>query len=175
MNVQLKWNGTDITNQVLTYTRSQHICTGVGTCVVEFTGNSTIVINTFDLITVYEEGRLMGTYYVSEVTKAYNGWARSANCQDETKKIADYFIGESYILNQYPEELTYPVDCRYWIDKFLTEATVNHVFDVDTTGGTLSNNTTMGLATCSDTVIPLLQQSGWYFYADANNLVHIGN
>jgi hypothetical protein len=172
MNVQIKWKGTDITNQVISYTRSQHICTGVGTCVIEFSGNSTIVVNPFDLITVYEESRLMGSYYVSEVTKAYNGWARTINCQDETKKIADYFISDSYLLGDDPTE--YPVTCRYWIAKFLTEATVNFQFDVDDDGGTLSNNTSLGLGNCSDIVVPLLQQSGWYYYADENNLIHIG-
>ena len=58
--------------------------------------------------------------------------------------------------------------------KVLTDATVAYQFDGVTTGTLLSNNTTLGMCTAIDAIVPLLQQNGWYMQFDSSNVCHIG-
>jgi len=167
MNVQILHNGTDITTYVTNYTREQNICTGIGLFDVQIASNCTRTFNPGDTVVLYEAGVKKGTYYCSITAKEETGYFYTLNCQDASKRLSDYFIAKSYLIN-------YPSTSKYWISKFLTEAQVSYTYDVVGSGGLLSNNTSLGMQPCYEQIVQLLQMSGWYMYFDADNTAHIG-
>lgn len=168
MDCTIYYNSVDITEQVIEYTRSQAICTGIGSANVIIKSNSTTVFTPYSIFEIYEDGIKKGKYYIVSIEKSIPESKIILVGQDESKKLSDYFISDSYTIES-------PTYTRYWIEKFLTEATITYTFDVAGNGELLSNNSYLGLSPASDIITQLVQQSGWYFYADSNNTIHIGN
>jgi hypothetical protein len=164
---KILWNGKDISTEVVDYTRNIHICNGIGTLTLSIKGTSTTNFIPWSVIELYENDIKKGRYYVSSVEKIKPGLMTVLSCQDETKKLQDYFISENHIVD-------FPSRTRYWLEKFLDEATVDYVFDTDGLGEPISNNTSFGMTFALDEVTRLCQQSGWYFYADGYGTIHIG-
>lgn len=165
MNIQVIWNGTDITNETIEYERTGKICSGVSNCTLTlgYTGRN---FNPYNTIVIYEGGIKKGTYFVTSITRDVNAHTVILETQDSTKQLNDYFIPDTYDI----EEPTY---AKYWIEKFLTEAGVSYQFDVSGSGSVLNNQDVLGMQSALEVLTKLVQISGWYFYADADNVIHI--
>jgi hypothetical protein len=163
----MTWDGTTITEHVINYERTKNICTAVGTLTFEVEAETGPNPEPWDEIILYENGNKKGTYYVSNNEKGAPTATRKIQCQDGSKRIADYFIPDIYNINY----MTY---ARYWIEKFLTEAGVDYIFNTTSQGALLSENFSLGPSTAFDIITTLLQNSGWYMFFDADNLCTIG-
>lgn len=153
MSVVLNHEGTDITSYVVEYQRSQSICTGIGTLEVTLLGTYSTTIETWEEFELVEEGNSVGIYYVTLVNNDQPTGTIKVTCQDGSKRLTDYFVSDNILIDYY--SLT-----SHWIDTFLTQAGVTHTIAGD--GVEISNNTTLGLASCYDQVVMLMQMSGWY-------------
>lgn len=167
MNVTVKHEGTNVTDHVISYTRTQNICSGIGTLEIYFDYTLGHSFDPWDTITIKEGSHLKGTYYVSVSSLSSDG-TYHITCQDGSKRLSDYFIDLPYIVD-------YPSMTRYWIEKFLDEAGVTYVFTTSDYGNLLSNNTSLGMVTAYDQILTLLQMSGWYMYFDEDSTCIIGD
>lgn len=167
MNVQVKLNDTDITSSVISYTREHKICTSIGTLDVTIDRGSGLSFSPWDSVKIFENGNFKVEYYVSDFVDDIPAGTFSVRCQDNSKRLVDYFISESYTID-------YPSYTRYWIEKFLDDAGVNYEFTTDSQGNLLSNFTALGMATAYEQIIQLLQLSGWYMYFNGNGKAIIG-
>lgn len=167
MDVRVEHNGDDITQYVDNYTRQSKICTGIGTLEISFVNSVARTFYPWDSIELYEEDDKKGHYYIDIVSNSIPDGLITLSCRDGCKKLMDYFIAESYLIN-------YPSYSRDWIEQFLDEAQVNFEFNVEGNGNLLSNNTSLGNSSTYDQIIPLLQMNGWYIHFDADNKAVIG-
>jgi hypothetical protein len=167
MNVRVEHKGSNITDHVIRYDRESKICTGIGLLELEVDYTYSTGFNPWDVIEIYEGNNLAGTYYVSSESNAQPSASRTINAQDASKRLSDYFIPDSYLID-------YPSYSRYWVDLFLTEAGVSHTFLTDEPGQLLSNNTSLGLTSAYENVMQLLQMSGWYITFDPSGNARIG-
>lgn len=165
----ITFNGTNITNYVIKYTRTQELCTGTATCsiTVEDTFNAAYSPKAYDVIVVYEDGNKKGTFYIESIAISATSGMEILDCRDESKKMADYFIDQSYMIDYYST-------CKYWMEKFLVEAGVSFVFTEIDEGSILSNNTTLGKVTCFEVITTLAQYCGWHFMANPDGVIEIG-
>jgi hypothetical protein len=161
MNVQITLNGTDITEHVTDYDIDRTLCTGIG--MARVTLATPVSANLFNTFVIYEEGIKKGTFYLHTLDDE----GKVLNGQDGSILLQEYFIAENYFID-------YPSNSGYWIKKFLDEAKVSYVFHNGEDGSLLNNNTSLGIANAMDTLVPLLQQNGWFIYFDADNVAHIG-
>ena len=168
MDVKIYRNGSEITEDIISYSREQTLCDGVGTFSFTAVGSSTEDFTPWDTMLLYEDNIKKGTYYISEVSIDNPSYKISVTCQDGTKRLTDYFITDSYFID-------YATHTRYWIEKFLVEAGVSYNFNVSDSGPLLSNNTTLGMDMAIGVITTLLKQSGWYMYFNANGIAVIGN
>ena len=167
MNVAIFRNGIDISNHVISYNRESKICTGIGTLEMEVDYSYAATIIPWDYIDIYEEGRHVAKYYVSLISEGQPGATITVTCQDNSKRLADYFITESTTVE-------YRSNAKKWITKFLNDAGVDWKFNSTGHGGILSNNTTLGMMSAYEQVMTLLQISGWYITFDEGGKAQIG-
>lgn len=168
MDIRIIHDGNDITSYVVSYTREQKICTGIGIFDFVVYENAPIVFTTWDEVELYEGGNHIGNYFISTINAIHPSATIAISCQDASKRAADYLIVDSYVVD-------YPSTSRYWIEKFLTEAGVSYEFDSDDTGSLLSNLSALGLMTLYEQMQTLLQMSGWYMHFSPDNVLIIGN
>ncbi len=167
MDIQVTWKGIDITNSVIEYSREEDICTGFGTVDMTVEAKTARDFRPWETIVVYENSTKMHTYNIASAEEQIPGLVYVVTCQDDSKRLTDYFIDDQYTID-------YPSTAKYWIVKFLTEAGVSYNFNVSGNGSALSENTTLGITSAYDAILQLLQLSGWYFYFDADNVCQIG-
>ncbi len=167
MNVVVKHNGTNITSKTISYSREHKICTGIGMLELEVAITYAGTFDPWDKINIYENNKLAGGYFVSQVSKGQPGSTIIVTAQDNSKRLSDYFITDSYVVD-------YPSYSRYWIEKFLDEVGISYVFLTTSSGNLLSNNTSLGLTTAYDQILMLLQMSGWYITFRPNGTAVIG-
>lgn len=167
MNVQVKHNSVDITNYVISWDREHKICTGIGQLTITVAQDVNRTFVPWDTIDIYENGSYQCRYYVSTVTEEIPSATITIDAQDNSKRLVDYFIPDTYIID-------YPSYTRYWIEYFLDEVGVTYSFNTSEQGSLLSNYTQLGLTSCYEQLITLLQQSGWYMYFDGNGVANIG-
>ncbi len=166
MDLQVLYEGIDVTNKVISYKYEQQICTGIGNINITFDNTFTIG-RPWDTIILYENSIKQATYNVIGSVENHDGNI-NVSAQDNSKKLTDYFIVDSY---ETGETLYY---AKTWIVKFLNEVDLSYHFTVSGSGSPLSNNTSLGLMSAYDQIQQLLQQSGWYMYFDADGRVIIG-
>jgi hypothetical protein len=164
INVVITRNGTNISSYVISSVREVNICTGIGifTMTVDPTC-PTITIG--DTIVVNEDGTKKGTFYVSTMREAPNK-GYEIECQDNSKYLQAYFIHKLNITNSQSSE--------YWITWILDRAGISSNFTAPDEGYTLPEDDKIGLEFGFEAVTRLCQQSGWYFYFDANGVCQIG-
>lgn len=167
MDVQVKHDGTDISNYVIAYEREHKICTGIGNLLLTVAYSIDRTFNPWDSIDIYENGDFKVRYYVSSVSINEPSATITVDCQDASKRLVDYYISDSY-------NIDYPTYTRYWIDKFIEEAGLQCIFTTNSQGSILSNNTQLGMASAYEQVLTLLQMSGWHMYFDGNGKAVIG-
>jgi hypothetical protein len=165
MEVEVRFNGDDITTSVVSYNMQKKICTGVGSLEIEVvTGGS---YDPWDIIEIWEYGIKKGKFFVSKILDTLETGVTTLSCLDNVKRLQDYFIAESYLVD-------YPSTCKYWIDKFMVEAGVEYEFTVEGSGSLLSNNTSLGVTSAYEQIMILIQMSGWYMYFDDDGIAIIG-
>jgi len=167
MDVEIRHEGSDITNYVIEYSRNKELCSGIGLLDISIVKTVSRTFNTWDTITIYEEGTKRGEYNISSITRDAKTGNYKLECQDDSKRLVDYFVADSYTVTTYT--LT-----KYWIELILNMAGVNYIFDTAELGTPVNENSVLGVGSAYDVITPLLQQSGWYIYFDENNLAHIG-
>lgn len=169
MDVTVKHNGSSITSYVIGYRREHKICTGIGLLTIEVSKTISDTFDPWDTIDIHENGSFKNRYYVSSVDESVPAGTYKIECQDNSKRLVDYFIPDSYTID-------YPSYTRYWIEKFLDEAGVSsYSFTVTTNGNLISNDTVLGLMPAYEQLLTLLQMSGWYMYFDGNGQAIIGD
>ena len=167
MEVSVTHNGTNITQHVIKYDREHKICTGIGMLEIEVSYEYSNSFNPWDVIVINENGRKSGQYYVSTTSEAQPSSSILVTAQDNSKKLSDYFISDSY-------NVDYPSYNRFWIEYFLDEVGINYTFLTPEAGALLSNYTALGLMTAYEQIMMLVQMSGWYFTFDYNGRMLIG-
>lgn len=142
---------------IIEYTREQDICTGVGTLDFTMPGNETTP-EMWESLRFNTQGAPLAQYNVISIEKKIpeNVWLVS--CQDDSIRLVDYFIDQTY-------EITYPSSSLYWIEKFLTDAGIEH-YEVPSTSVMMSENTSLGMTSAYDAITQLCQMNGWAFYFD---------
>lgn len=170
MNIIVKHDGTDISNWLVSYDREHDICTGIASVEIVFPLATPRTFHPWDVIEIWENSIKKGKFYITSLEKSVIEGSITLVCDDESKKLNDYFVTETYTIDY----LSYS---RTWIEKFLDEAGVSYSFtvDVDDLGSPLSNNTSLGFDSVFTIITTLLQQSGWYIYFDPTGTAIIGN
>lgn len=168
MDIRMDYNGVSITNHVIGYDRSQQLCTGVGSLSVTLKGDCSITFAPYGELVLYEGAVKVGTYYLNRYDKSESDYTILLDAADASKKLKDYFIAESYEVTGFEE------NTKYWIRKFCDEMGITISYDRAGDGHPISNNTTIGMMSAYDQILELCQMSGWYFWFDAENVIHIG-
>lgn len=165
--VEVRYGSINITNLVIDYTREQSICTGIGTLKLTLTAQDAPSFSYWDVIKLYEDGIQKGLYRIQSISKTHDG-KLLLECQDNSIRLTDYFIPEQYQIDS-------PTYTRYWIEKFLSDAGVTYNFTTTSQGNLVNENTTLGVSSAYDTIMLLLQMSGWYMYFDNDGTCIIGD
>ncbi len=168
MNVEVRHNGIDITRHVFSYEREHKICTGIGTLKLVTAPALAGTFAPWDAVRIYEDGIFKCEYYVSDSTVSQPASVVEVTCQDNSKRLSDYFISDSYVID-------YPSYSRDWIIEFLNQAGVSYEFTTEDRGNLLSNNTSLGLVSAYDQILSLLQISGMYMYFSGDGIAIIGS
>lgn len=169
MNVDVSIGGGSVKSHVLRYEREHKICTGIGMFSVELDISYGGGINTWDEVTLEENGKHVGTYFVCQVDTVQPDSCIKVTAQDHSKYLVDYYISQQYFID-------YPTTARYWIVEFLEQAGITkYKFLPNATEEVLlSNNTTLGMMSAYDQIMYLLQICGWYMHFDKNGTCIIG-
>jgi hypothetical protein len=172
INVNFYIDGIDKNEQVISYERSQDICSSVGKLDVVFAHTVTgfVDLDPYDEIILYEDGIKKGIYYVLEIHQEASTGNYTLTCQDKSKRLQDYWITSQYSVKS-------RITTRYWLEKFLTDAGIDFSFDLedpDDWGAYVNNDTVFGPSSAYDLIIQLLQMSSWYLYFDPDGTAIIG-
>lgn len=165
--IKVTIEGNDISNDVLRYTRTQQICTGVGKFDFSVTKEVASSIYPWDKVTLYENDTKKGIYYVVSKEESAGEGNIIIETQDSSKKLMDYFIHKTY----YSKALG---NAKEWLKKFLNLAKVDYKFVSPGIGAPVGINSSFGMDTAYNTIQSLLQQSGWYLYFNSNAKAIIG-
>jgi hypothetical protein len=166
VNVVIKHGNNDITDTVINYMRQGSICTGVTQLTLTLTTETAPNLDVWDIIKLYENGNQHGKFRVLDIGRTSKG-ETTVECQDESVRLTDYFITESYFID-------YPTYTKTWIDKFTAEAGVSVSYITGGSGVLVSENTSIGTATAYDVIMQMCQYTGWYFYFDNDGTMIIG-
>jgi hypothetical protein len=148
------WPGGMGDDILIEYTREHDICTGVGT--IDFIiGAEAYPPEIWSKVWVYSDLGFLSRYNVVSVEKKAPDGVWLISCQDDSKRMMDYFIDEQY-------EITYPSTSVYWMKKFLDEAGIAYVIDSEY-GVMMSENASLGMTSCYDVITQLCQMNGWAF------------
>jgi hypothetical protein len=168
MSYQIKHNGVDISSYVHSYRRTQRICAGVGVAEITLVPTYSTSIAPYSPFEIYEDGTKKGTYFTQTISRVEPEHLIQILSQDVSKMLVDYFISESY-------EITEPSTAKYWIEFLLQQAHVPYTFLPDGEGHDMSINTSIGQESLLDRIQILCAENGWYFLADADNNLVIGD
>lgn len=173
MQATILHNDVDISSYVISYSREQKVCNGIGLLELVLEKNIGRIFDPYDIIVIYELDYnsqttfKAGTYYVSSQSDSDPEGNITVSCQDGSKMLVDYFIAESYTI-------TTAETNKYWIEKFLNEAGVSYYIPEEETGSLISNLTNMGLCSAYEQISQLLLMSGWYMYFSPEDVLIIG-
>lgn len=159
---------TDISNYAISFERNVQICTGIGTLDFVVTKDVPVSFSTWDSIILYEDSTKKGKFNISTISREATTGNYIVSCQDNSKRLVDYFITDFY-------EIDYYSTTRYWIELFLNEAGLSYEFNTTSQGSPLSENMSLGLSSAYDNIIQLLQLSGWYLYFDEDGKAIVGS
>jgi hypothetical protein len=167
MDVKVMHGSTDITSHVISWTREHKICSGIGMLEITVDYTYSASFDPWDKITIFENGKKNGQYYVSSASQEQPNSVTVINAQDGSKKLSDYFISVAY-------NVDYPSYASFWIGYFLDEMKIKYKIVSPDPGTLLSNNTALGLMSGYEQIMYLLQLNGWYITFDYNDTAIIG-
>lgn len=165
--VHVQINLIYVDSKVIRYRRDQNICSGIANLELVMRQVDSDVYFPWDRVSIYEGGGRVGIFYVSTVTIDANNGTCTLNCQDTSKKLTDYFISDSYTIEEFSTTTE-------WIPIFLNEAGVSYQMG-NIESAPLSTNSQLGLMSAYDQIVQLLQYSGAYMYFDENGVCIIGS
>lgn len=164
--VDITVNDSSILSTTISYRRDTNLCSSIGTLEVVLVDDGTR-FDPWDVVLLYENNGLKGTYYIANCDVSAKDGTYTIYCQDDSKRLIDYFIDESYDIG---EDIAYT---STWISTFMSLAGVGYNIKGGQ-GVPLSKNTTLGLCSAYDAITQLLQYSGWYMYFDEGGTAQIG-
>ena len=167
MNVQILYDGTDVTHYVIEYSRQQQICTGIGNASFTLSDTVNITPQTYKEFQLYEDGIKKGAYVVTDFTNNVPNGTISFGCQDYSKRLQDYFIPDTFLVTE-------PTHAKDIIIKYLNEAKVSYSFNTGQIGSLVNNNSVFGLTDVLSTVIQMIQMNAWYLHFSPDNVAQIG-
>jgi len=167
MNVQILYDGTDVTHYVIEYSRQQQICTGIGNASFTLSDTVNITPQTYKEFHLYEGGIKKGAYVVTDFTNNVPNGTISFGCQDYSKRLQDYFIPDTFLVTE-------PTHAKDIIIKYLNEAKVSYSFNTGQIGSLVNNNSVFGLTDVLSTVIQMIQMNAWYLHFSPDNVAQIG-
>lgn len=167
-NIQVLHNSVDITEWVISYEREVKVCTGVGTLMLTVSDSYGTTFDPWDEIDIYEYGDFECTYYVNNEISNEPGYSVTLECQDNSKRLTDYFIDETF-------EITSQQHTGKWIRKILDLTGTSYTFVTGSVGQIMNNNTTLGAMGAMEQITQLLQMSGWYIYFEGNGNAVVGS
>jgi len=163
---QLNWVSTDITEDVLRYTRDAAICEGTRNINVEVANTGRAYTN-WDSLTLWENTHKVGKFYIREIQRKHDN-SIVLSCQDSSLKLIDHF--EERIWNP-----GYVSNAKYWISLWLDRiGGISYNFKSSGSGAILNKDLTFGRDTTYNLIVPLLQQSNWYMMFDEDDILQIG-
>lgn len=165
MNIQLKHEGTDITNHTISYSRTNQLCTGVGMLEVVLANSYTASINPGDELLLWENEIKAGTYQIGQVIYDIHGEYTLVS-QDGSKRLKDYFISDIIAADG--------LSTKYWMQQVFDMALVDYNFNISGDGFILSPHDSLGAESAYEAIIRFCQQNSWYFYFDADDTCQIG-
>lgn len=168
MAILITRNGEDITNLLLTYERTQSLCSGIGSLILTVEAKTAAEFESWDEVILEEDGRQVGMYYVSYFDHNLNSANKIINCQDNTKRLSDTYIAEMI-------PVVANTNAKYWIQYLMNQAGVSCIFTSPGNGSLLNPDSSMGLDNAYNLLLPLLQQSGWYMYINEVGEAVIGD
>jgi hypothetical protein len=166
VNIQIDHDGYNLSGYVLSYERSNDLCSGVGTITVTVDNDTPRTFNQGDTIELYEDTVKKGEFYITQKYET-PGSGIILECQDGTRWMETYFISTVY--------QTQGLTSRYWIGFILDLAGISYNFTTSEQGYALNPNDSLGLESAYEAVIRLCQQSGWYFYFSGSGVCQIGS
>lgn len=163
VSVRVFIDNIDVTNKIISYTRSGDICDGEES--IELRCFPDIQPFTpWKEIKLYENGNLVQIYYVDEFSIEHDvAYIRG---QSGVKWLRDYFIAEQFTLRGETS--------RYWIDRIATMAGMVANFLHNQQGHNLYENMSLGMQSAYEAIMQLCKINGWYFWAKGQNL-YIGS
>jgi len=163
--IEILHNTTDITSLVISYSRTQEICSGTGTLDIVLS-NEGRSYSVWDVIELSEDGTKKGEYFITETDDDKNTGTTLINAQDGSKKLTDYYVDEVYEV----ESDTYT---RPLITMYLDLAGVSYSFTAGN-GVLIGAGASFGMGSAYENIMTLLQYSGWYMYFNSVNTCIIG-
>lgn len=165
MSFEVRINGNNINNYLISYTRNHNLCEGVGKIKLEVDNNLSASIG--DTIVLYEDSIKKGEYFLKEITNVVEEGKKIIDGQDDSWKLENFFITDNLTVETAQTNL-------YYIEWLLSESGVDYDLDVDSSEAQyLELGTTIGMENAIDLLKNLCRYSAWYFWFDANNTCHI--
>ncbi len=168
MSIQVTYDGSDVTTSLLSYSRQQKICSGIGNASFVFKMTFAPTPQTYKEFVIYEDGIKKGTYIVSDYTYDVPNSTLIFGTQDYSKRLQDYFVDTQ-------TTITTATYARTLLEQYLTEAGVSYNINTVDNGNYVNDQSVFGFADALSIIIPLLQMNGWYMYFDANAVAQIGH
>ena len=166
MNAQVIIGGNDISSYILSISRSKNYCEISQTFNIELPLSYTTTIDTYDDITIYEEGVKVLTGYVSSVVKNAIEGNIVVSGQDVYKKANDFFVDSEITTTEIKTS-------RYWIEYFLSLAGLTATF-TSGDGPLVPEDSVFGLAHVSEIIEDLVHNAAWYGHVDADGNLFFG-
>lgn len=156
----------DVTNTVISYERNHQLCAGIGSITLQVKLQSIGLFSLSDTITIYEEGDKKGEYLVYDITKQADTGIATVSGQDDSKLLSDYFVPTQ-------EETQLGQTTRFWIERMFSDTGVSYNF-LSSDQGIQVAKSTIGFQTAFEVITRMVQQSGWTFWFDKDNVCQIG-
>lgn len=165
MSFEVRINNTNINSHLLSYTRTNNLCEGVGKIKLEVDNNLSASIG--NTIVLYENSIKKGEYFLKEIIDIAEEGKKVIDGQDDSWKLENYFITDNITVETAQTNL-------YYIEWVLNQADVDYSIDVSTSEAQyLEIGTTIGMENAIDLLKNLCRYSAWYFWFDADNTCHI--
>ena len=165
----LYWEGTNITNYLVSYRRDDNLCDSTSMIDIVLSNDCPHVFNFSDELIIHENGNKKGTYSINNIVETLPTYTKTITGTNSQLNLEYHFITEKYFIVDTPL-----LKSRYWMEKFLIEAGVSYNFTVAGDGEFLPDDIVLGGTLAIDVVRQLLQYSGWYLRYDENGTAQIG-
>lgn len=154
-------NGTDVTDKVYSYVRDGDLCLSEES--MEISGHISLSqFNTWDTIELYENGVLIQSYYVEEISLEKD--VCTIRALSGVKRLKDYFIDSQIFPSGEPSD--------YWINYIASLVGLSTHFLTSDSGENLYDNISLGMKSAYNSILDICRVNEWYFYVK-NDVLYI--